>query len=121
MKTTLDINGIPVEAYFHNEDIERIIQPLLEMLTRMQKEKGRRLIVMIAAPPGAGKSTLVSFLEEFAREAAERFVDFSDMRNVRRCLGKSKKADLTLKVHGEGRFEMISGLVAKYGDRAILS
>ena len=42
--------------------------PLLKELSDLQKEKGRRILVMLAAPPGAGKSTLVSFLEKLSRE-----------------------------------------------------
>ena len=241
----MDINGIPVEAFFHDEDVESLLQPLLQKLAGLQKEKARRLIVMIAAPPGAGKTTFAGFLEhlagetlhgvkvqavgmdgfhqrqeyltthtlvvdgeeipmvqvkgapetfdleglrehiemasesgtcgwptynrhlhnpvedaitidgdilliegnyllleeegwnelaEFAdytislradekllrarlidrkeasgnsREAAIKFVDFSDMRNVRRCLEKSKKADLTLQVREDGHYERI--------------
>ena len=38
------------------------------------------------------------------REKAEAFVDFSDMRNVRRCLSGSKKADMTLRIREDGRF-----------------
>ncbi|WP_256374471.1 hypothetical protein [Butyrivibrio sp. MC2021] len=42
--------------------------PLLKRLTATQKEKGERVLVMLAATPGAGKSTLCSFLEELSRE-----------------------------------------------------
>lgn len=69
MKKDLMINGIRVEAFFHDEDVRGILLPLLGKLRELQKEKGARLIVMIAAPPGAGKSTFVKFLEELAREA----------------------------------------------------
>ena len=69
MKTSIMINGIRVEAFYHDEDVNGIILPLLEELRDMQKRKGARLIVMIAAPPGAGKSTFVKFLEELAHQA----------------------------------------------------
>ena len=68
MKNCVTINGIRVRAYYHDEDVKGIFQPLLEVLGEMHEKKGRRLIVMIAAPPGAGKSTLVSFLEKLARD-----------------------------------------------------
>ena len=35
-------------------------------------------------------------------EKAEDFVDFSDMRNVRHCLEKSKQADMTLRILEDG-------------------
>ena len=35
----------------------------------MCSEKQARILVMLAAPPGAGKSTLVSFLEYLAKDA----------------------------------------------------
>lgn len=69
MKKDLMINGIRVEAIFRDEDVSGIILPLLEDLREMQKNKGGRLIAMIAAPPGAGKTTFTRFLEELAREA----------------------------------------------------
>ena len=37
-------------------------------------------------------------------EAAERFVDYSDMPNVRICLEKTKPANLRLMVDSEGNF-----------------
>ena len=36
------------------------------------------------------------------RKAAEAFVDFSDMANVRLCLENSKKADLELEITQDG-------------------
>ncbi len=64
----LEINGIEVEAHYSLECIRGALLPLLEKLTRLQKEKGRRLLVLVAAPPGAGKSTLCSFLELLSSE-----------------------------------------------------
>ena len=62
------INGLEVNAVYSRESIEGIFLPLLRRLTRMQKEKGRRVLMLLAAPPGAGKSTLLSFLEKLASE-----------------------------------------------------
>ena len=39
-----------------------------------------------------------------SREEAERFVEFSDMRNVRTCLERSDGADLVLEMVGDGEY-----------------
>lgn len=62
------INGIRVQARYSRENIDGIFLPLLRGLTAMQREKGRRVLVMMAAPPGAGKSTLASFLQTLSLE-----------------------------------------------------
>ena len=41
------------------------------------------------------------------REEAEKFVEFSDMRNVRTCLERSGGADLVLEMVGDGEFAVI--------------
>ncbi|QFJ53512.1 nucleoside/nucleotide kinase family protein [Pseudobutyrivibrio xylanivorans] len=64
----ININGLDVDAHYSEENINEIFLPLLERLTKLQKDKNRRILVMLAAPPGAGKSTLVSFLEKLAKE-----------------------------------------------------
>ncbi len=56
------INGLDVQAYYSEGSINDIFLPLINHLTDMVKEKGKRIIVMLAAPPGAGKSTLAHFL-----------------------------------------------------------
>ena len=38
------------------------------------------------------------------REEAERFVEFSDLRNVRTCLEHSGGADLILEMTGDGEY-----------------
>ena len=57
------INGIKVSASYSKESIDEIFIPLLKKLSIIQKNKGKRILVMLSAPPGAGKSTLSSFLK----------------------------------------------------------
>ncbi len=64
------INGIKVAARYSDRAVDGIFLPLLEKLTGMQRAAGRRILVLLAAPPGAGKSTLASFLERLSREHA---------------------------------------------------
>ena len=66
----IQINGIKVAARYSDRAVDRIFLPLLEKLTGMQRAAGRRILVLLAAPPGAGKSTLASFLERLSRERA---------------------------------------------------
>ena len=62
------INGIAVNAQYSEQAVSGIFIPLLKQLTQLQQEKGRRILVMLAAPPGAGKTTLLTFLERLSRE-----------------------------------------------------
>ena len=62
------INGLAVDAFYSEECVETIFIPLLKRLTELQRQKNRRILVMLAAPPGAGKSTLCSFLEKLSKE-----------------------------------------------------
>lgn len=63
-----EINGIHVDAAYSEKSVSELFLPLLKHLTVLQKEKGSRILVMLAAPPGAGKSTLCSFLENLSKE-----------------------------------------------------
>lgn len=64
------VNGLEITAEFAVEDRERVFLPLLCRLTALQREKGRRIAVFLAAPPAAGKSTLCCYLEQLSRETA---------------------------------------------------
>ncbi len=64
-------NGIDVVAYYSDRSVNEIFLPFLKRLTELRQKKGKRIIVMLAAPPGCGKTTLLSFLERLAREHAE--------------------------------------------------
>ena len=57
------VNGLEIEATFPEHDRDNIYLPLLRHLTWLQREKGRRIAVFLAAPPAAGKSTLCRYLE----------------------------------------------------------
>ena len=65
---SVSVNGIAVHAQYSEQSVNGIFIPLLERLTAIRKQKGKRIIVMLAAPPGTGKTTLLSFLEKLSRE-----------------------------------------------------
>lgn len=71
MEYTFPVNGFEVKARYDEKAVEEIFIPLLEKLTRIQKEKDGRLIVFLAAPPAVGKSTLAAFLEMLSRNEAK--------------------------------------------------
>lgn len=62
------VNSFEINAEYYQKDIKNIFIPLLRQLTNMKKNKNRRIIVYLAAPPGSGKSTLASFLEFLSRD-----------------------------------------------------
>ncbi len=68
---TVNINGIDVNARYTEENINGIFIPLLQELTHLQKTKKKRILAFLAAPPGAGKSTLVSFIQKLSAEDPE--------------------------------------------------
>ena len=68
MRCELLINGFPVQAAYDDAAVAGIFRPLLLRLAEMQRQKGRRLIAFLAAPPATGKSTLAAFLQRLAEE-----------------------------------------------------
>ena len=66
---SLNVNGFPVEARYDDAAMEGILLPLLRALSARAAQARRRVVTFIAAPPGAGKSTLAAFLEALSREA----------------------------------------------------
>ncbi len=84
-----EINGIRVGARFSDEDISGLFLPLLGQLARLRERKGRRVLVFLAAPPGAGKTTLADFLKSCrnAPGTASRlrlpvWTDFTGIRSI---------------------------------------
>ena len=62
------INGLEVVAVYSERSVEGIFRPLLRSLSELQQEKSRRILVMLAAPPGVGKSTLSLFLQRLSED-----------------------------------------------------
>ena len=71
MEAKLTVNGFGFVARYGEKDVEHVLLPLLWRWTELQKERGERLVVMLAAPPGAGKSTLAAFMEWLSRRTPE--------------------------------------------------
>lgn len=64
MEIALTVNGLHVEAHYHDDEIEKVHKPLLQQLAKIHAAKPeRRTIVFLSAPPGTGKSTLTTFWE----------------------------------------------------------
>ena len=76
------INGLETIARYHEDDVASIFMPLLERLAVMQQRKNGRILVMLAAPPGAGKSTLADFLQELAADRIDEFGDIPPIQVI---------------------------------------
>ena len=68
----MTVNGLPQKIRYNEATVAGLFLPLLHRLATLQAEKGGRILVFLAAPPGTGKSTLLQFLEEMARTHNER-------------------------------------------------
>ena len=71
MDVRLNVNGFDVNAHFDDESVHSVLLPLLRELTKRQKKANRRLVALLAAPPGAGKSTLAAALEQLSRAESD--------------------------------------------------
>lgn len=76
MNYTFSNNGIDTSVYYSEDNIKDIFLPLLKRMSDLRKSKEKRILVMLAAPPGAGKSTLCSFLK-YLSENTEGLEDIS--------------------------------------------
>jgi len=62
-------NGFDMKARYFKEDADEIFLPLIKTLFELKQTKSDKLIVFLAAPPGAGKTTLSLFLSHLGRQA----------------------------------------------------
>ena len=62
----LMINGISHKVKYHEDTINYLFLPFLRRISKMQERAGRRIVVYLVAPPGAGKTTLALFLEKLS-------------------------------------------------------
>lgn len=59
---SVNVNGFSFNAEYFKKDVDNIFIPLLEKLTLIRKQKGKRVISFLVSPPGTGKTTLSMFL-----------------------------------------------------------
>ena len=63
----LTVNSLTQKVRFNDVTVETLFEPFIEKLFAMQKEKCKRLVVFLVAPPAVGKSTLTLFLQDLAK------------------------------------------------------
>ncbi|WP_423188324.1 nucleoside/nucleotide kinase family protein [Alkalibacterium sp. f15] len=66
--TQYKVTGHLIDVTYTEKEVNEIFKPLLEKLVMFRKEKNARVIVYLAAPPGAGKTILSLFLEDLYKE-----------------------------------------------------
>ena len=66
-----EINGLPQELKFSKGAVDKIFKPFLLKLSELREITDRKIVAFIAAPPAAGKTSLVQFLEKLSREQIE--------------------------------------------------
>lgn len=67
MKMQLSVNDLTYEAEYRDEDVRAVFEPMLRRWSELARARGRRAVVLLAAPPGTGKTTLALFLEQLSR------------------------------------------------------
>lgn len=67
----LMMGGLQHRVLYSESTIENLFIPFLKRLSVMQKRKGERLIVFLAAPPGAGKTALSLLLQMLSETTPE--------------------------------------------------
>lgn len=63
------INGLAHKVQYNEAAIQELFMPFLRQMSRKQRALKRRLIILLAAPPGTGKSTLCLLLEKLSQTA----------------------------------------------------
>ena len=66
IKYSAAVNGVEVSAEYTERSVSGVFMPLLRRLRELRQDKGGRVLALMAAPPGAGKSTLAGFLERLS-------------------------------------------------------
>ena len=61
-----NVNSFNIKAEYHKRDIDDIFIPLVQQLDGLRQSSERRIIVYLAGPCGAGKTTLSLLLESLA-------------------------------------------------------
>lgn len=68
MEYLLTVNGFEIKAHYREKTVEEVFVPLLSDLAERSRQMTGQMIVFVAAPPGAGKTTLTVFWERLAKD-----------------------------------------------------
>lgn len=63
MRVQLTVSGFQDDFTLDDKDIERIHLAILRKISSLMKNSGERIVILLAGPPGSGKSTIAAFWE----------------------------------------------------------
>ena len=61
------INGLAHKVQYNQWTIDKLFVPFLQRMTRKQEALNKRFVILMAAPPGVGKSTLAMLMEKLSQ------------------------------------------------------
>ena len=64
---SLEVNGFEVRARYTRRTVAEVLEPLCGLMRGLHARAGKPLVVLMAAPPGASKSTLAQALALLSR------------------------------------------------------
>ena len=68
MQVNITVNGLDIQATYREQDIEQIFKPLVRHWNALWEKKHGRIIVLMSAPPGSGKTTLSLYLAQLSED-----------------------------------------------------
>lgn len=69
IKKQLTITGLTMDVSYTPKELETVFLPMLQHFTQLREKKKSRVIIYMAAPPGAGKTSLSLLLEDIYKES----------------------------------------------------
>ena len=100
------INGLPQRVKYNEDTVNQLFLPLLRKLTQIQRQKQRKIMAFLAAPPELLQERLIQRKIQggLPKADAVKFYETSDRLNIERILNHTFPADEQWQMVEDGDF-----------------